>query len=141
MATAGARQMPALCARPDKGRVLAACYAATASAPSRCAKWCVGPAPLRIESPFVIRIWQRSVGIASPLTWAEVRGLRYAAVAAELRYAAVVAELRYAAAVAELPYAAAVAERPYAAAAAGLPSAAVAAVAPYAAAPHARAWA
>ena len=129
---------------------MAACYAATASAPSRCAKWCVGPAPLRIESPFVIRIWQRSVGIASPLTWAEVRGLRYAAVAAglryaavaaELRYAAVVAELRYAAAVAELPYAAAVAERPYAAAAAGLPSAAVAAVAPYAAAPHARAWA
>ena len=114
MATAGARQMPALCARPDKGRVLAACYAATASAPSRCAKWCVGPAPLRIESPFVIRIWQRSVGIASPLTWAEVRGLRYAAVAAELRYAAAVAEL---------------------------PSAAVAAVAPYAAAPHARAWA
>jgi len=114
MATAGARQMPALCARPDKGRVLAACYAAKASAPSRCAKWCVGPAPLRIESPFVIRIWQRSVGIASPLTWAEVRGLRYAAVGAELRYAAAVAEL---------------------------PSAAVAAVAPYAAAPHARAWA
>ena len=130
MATAGARQMPALCARPDKGRVLAACYAATASAPSRCAKWCVGPAPLRIESPFVIRIWQRSVGIASPLTWAEVRGLRYAAVAAERRYAAAVAERRYAAA--ELPYAAVGAVAPYAA---------VAAVAPYAAAPHARAWA
>jgi hypothetical protein len=130
MATAGARQMPALCARPDKGRVLAACYAATASAPSRCAKWCVGPAPLRIESPFVIRIWQRSVGIASPLTWAEVRGLRYAAVAAERRYAAAVAERRYAAA--ELPYAAVGAVAPYAA---------VAAVAPYAAAAHARAWA
>src|SRR6516164_4861315 len=130
MATAGARQMPALCARPDKGRVLAACYAATASAPSRCAKWCVGPAPLRIESPFVIRIWQRSVGIASPLTWAEVRGLRYAAVAAGLRYAAAVGERRYAAA--ELPYAAVGAVAPYAA---------VAAVAPYAAAAHARAWA
>ena len=130
MATAGARQMPALCARPDKGRVLAACYAAKASAPSRCAKWCVGPAPLRIESPFVIRIWQRSVGIASPLTWAEVRGLRYAAVAAERRYAAAVAERRYAAA--ELPYAAVGAVAPYAA---------VAAVAPYAAAAHARAWA
>ena len=85
---------------------------------------------MRIESPFVIRIWQRSVGIASPLTWAEVRGLRYAAVAAERRYAAAVAERRYAAA--ELPYAAVGAVAPYAA---------VAAVAPYAAAPHARAWA
>ena len=87
---------------------------------------------MRIESPFVIRIWQRSVGIASPLTWAEVRGLRYAAVAAERRYAA---------AVAERPYAVAAAGLPSAAVAAGLPSAEVAAELPSPAAPHARAWA